>query len=370
VSEFARATFALVNLDVVRSNVRELALRARPAALWCVVKANGYGHGAVPIAKACVEAGASGLCVALTQEAVELRNAGLVDVPVLVLSEQPPGDFGAMAEANITPTLYTLAGVEAFAQAVRLTAGTRPYGVHLKIDTGMHRVGCHPDELPSLIAAVESTGVLSVDAVFTHLARADEPAEPYTSAQLTRFGLAVEGLGYDTHAANSAAVLAHRQAHQSLVRAGIAIYGIAPGPDVAHRMTGIVPALSLHSAVSFVKCTPAGASFSYGSRVTLDRAATIATIPIGYADGVPRRLGLNDGSVLIGGKRRRILGVITMDQLIVDCGDDDVHIGDEVVLIGRQGDAEITATEWADRCDTIAYEIVCAFSARVPRRYV
>jgi alanine racemase len=365
----ARATYARVDLGVVRSNVRELARRSAPAALWCVVKANGYGHGAVPVARACIEAGATGLCVALTQEALELREAGLVGVPLLVLSEQPPGDAAALVEADTTPTLYTLSGVEAFARAARAAGGTAQRGVHLKVDTGMHRVGCHPDELPALIAAVEAAGVLSIDAIFTHLARADEPDEPYTAAQLDRFRNAVDGLGYPTHAANSAGILAHRHAHRSLVRAGIALYGIAPGPDVANLMNGIVPALSLHSAVSFVKRTPPGAAFSYGSRVTLDRAATIATIPVGYADGVPRRLGLNGGSVLIGGKRRPILGVVTMDQLIVDCGDDEIRVGDDVVLIGRQGRDDITATEWADLCDTIAYEIVCAISARVPRRY-
>jgi alanine racemase len=364
----ARATYARVDLDVVRSNVRELARRAHPSALWCVVKANGYGHGAVPIARACMEAGAAGLCVALTQEAHELRTGGL-DAPILVLSEQPIVDAASLVEAGITPTLYTFAGVEGFAHAVRAAGCTSPYGVHLKVDTGMHRVGSHPDELPALIAAVESTGVLVIDAIFTHLARADEPHELYTAAQLARFRDAVDGLGYPTHAANSAGVLAHTNAHRSLVRAGIAIYGIAPGPDVADLMADITPALSLHSAVSFVKRTPPGAAFSYGSRITLDRAATVATIPIGYADGVPRRLGLNGGSVLIGGKRRPILGVVTMDQLIVDCGDDDVQVGDEVVLIGRQGDDEITATELADLCGTIAYEIVCAISARVPRRY-
>jgi alanine racemase len=366
-----RATVAVIDLGVVRSNVHELIRRAGAADVWCVVKADGYGHGAAPVARACVEAGAVGLCVALTQEALHLRNSGLTDVPILVLSEQPFGHGAVLVEAAITPTLYTVAGVEKFAAAVRSSShATGRYGVHLKVDTGMHRVGCTPDELPDLVAAVELSGVLAVDAIFTHLARADEPHEPYTAAQLERFDAAVRDLGYRTHSSNSAGLLAHAIGDQAIVRAGIALYGLTPGRDVAHLMDGLAPALSLRSQVSFVKRTVPGAAFSYGSRVRLDRHATVATIPVGYADGVPRRLGLHGGDVLIGGKRRPILGVVTMDQIVVDCEDDDVTVGDDVVLIGQQGDETITADEWAERCDTISYEIVCGISARVPRRYV
>jgi alanine racemase len=364
-----RSTLALIDLDVVRSNVRGLCRRAGDAATWCVVKANGYGHGAIPIARACLDAGAIGLCVALTQEALELREAGIGGAPILVLSEQPHRDHGSLVAANITPTLYSLDGVAAFAAAVRSAAVPRPYGVHIKVDTGMNRVGCDPADLRSIISAVETSGVLRVDAIFTHLARADEPDEPFTAQQLARFDAAVEPLGYPTHAVNSGGLLVLAVANRSIVRAGIALYGLTPGGGVSHLMDGLAPALSFRSAVGFVKRTTVGAGFSYGQRVHLDRAATIATIPVGYADGVPRRLGLQGGEVLIGGKRRAILGVVTMDQLIVDCGDDDIAVGDEVVLIGRQGAENITAEEWAARCDTISYEIVCGISARVPRRY-
>jgi alanine racemase len=366
-----RATYALVNLDVVRRNVRELRRRAGSAETWCVVKANGYGHGAVPIARACLEAGATGLCVALTQEALELRHAGINDVPILVLSEQPHGDHGLLVAANATPTIYSIDGVVAFANAVRASTGAtqHPYGVHIKVDTGMHRVGCDPDDLPGIIAAVEASGVLGVDAIFTHLARADEPSEPFTATQLATFDAAVDKLGYPTHAVNSGGLLVPDVANRAIVRAGIALYGLTPGGGVAHLMDGLEPALSFRSAVGFVKRTAVGAGFSYGQRVHLDRAATVVTVPVGYADGVPRRLGLRGGEVLIGGKRRPILGVVTMDQLIVDCGDDDIAVGDDVVLIGHQGNEIVTADEWAERCDTIAYEIVCGISARVPRRY-
>jgi alanine racemase len=368
-SAVERVTFALVDLDVIRSNVRELRRRAGAAETWCVVKANGYGHGAVPIAKACLEAGATGLCVALTQEALELRDAGISDVPILVLSEQPLRDHPSLVAANVTPTLYSLDGVASFAAAVRAAGSSAAVGVHIKVDTGMHRVGCDPSDLAAIVAAVEASRALRIEAIFTHLARADEPDDPFTAAQLATFDAAVGALGYPNHVVNSGGLLVPDVSNRSIVRAGIALYGLVPGAGVAHLMAGLEPALSLRSAVGFVKRTKPGAGFSYGQRVHLDRAATIATIPVGYADGSPRRLGLHGGEVLIGGKRRPILGVVTMDQLIVDCGDDDVAVGDEVVLIGRQGGENVTADEWAARCDTIAYEIVCGISARVPRRY-
>lgn len=367
-----RPTFALVDLDVVRANVAELRRRAGAAELWCVVKANGYGHGAVAVAQACVEAGADGLCVALTQEALELRSTpSLAEVPILVLSEQPTDHAEALVAHGITPTLYRRESIAAFAEAARLSGRVDAFGVHLKVDTGMSRVGCAPGEVPALVEDIERLGSLRLDAVFTHLARADEPDEPFTTQQLERFVEVVRHLpdGVRLHAHNSAGLLAHDVTRVHAVRAGVALYGLTPGPGVAHLMTGLRPAMQVVSAVGFVKRSPAGSVFSYGSRVRLDRDATVATVPVGYADGVPRRLGLSGGEVLIGGKRRPILGVVTMDQVIVDCGDDDVAVGDEVVLIGRQGDEDISATDWAEKCGTINYEIVCGISARVPRRY-
>ena len=349
-----------------------LRRRAGTAALWCVVKADGYGHGAVPVARASTEAGAAGLCVALTQEALELHaSPELAEVPILVLSEQPITHAGVLVANRITPTLYRRESIVAFAAAVRTAGHDGAFGVHLKVDTGMSRVGCSVDELPELVELIGRTPQLRLDGVFTHLARADEPHEPFTATQLARFADAVRDLpmGVALHAHNSAGFLAHDLGRVTMVRAGIALYGLEPGSGVSNLMEGLPPALQLVSTVGYVKRTSPGSVFSYGSRARLDRAATVATVPIGYADGVPRRLGLNGGEVLIGGKRRPILGVVTMDQLIVDCGDDHVAVGDEVVLIGRQSGHEITATEWADRCGTINYEIVCAISPRVSRRY-
>jgi alanine racemase len=213
--------------------------------------------------------------------------------------------------------------------------------------------------------------------VFTHLAMADEPTDEFTDVQLSRFDAVLESMplapGVLVHAANSAGALAHPAARRSFVRAGIAIYGISPGPGVDGMCGELRPALALKARVSHVKRVSAGSRISYGLRHTFERDSTVATVPIGYADGVPRRLFAAGGEVLIGGRRRRIVGVITMDQLMVDVGDDTVTVGDEVVLIGGNdgvdGADRIRAEHWAELLDTIGYEIVCGIGGRVPRRH-
>jgi alanine racemase len=246
--------------------------------------------------------------------------------------------------------------------------------VHLKIDTGMRRVGASPSEAVRLAEEVRVAG-LHLAGIFTHLAVADEPANPYTDAQLQRFDAVLAelaGSGHQPpliHAANSAGALAHPSARRSLVRAGIAVYGIEPGPELTMAAADLRPAMSLRARVAYVKRVAAGDRISYGLHHTFDTPASVATVPIGYADGVPRRLGLTGREVLIGGRRCPIAGVVTMDQLTVDVGDAPVVVGDEVVLIGRQGPAEIRAEEWARRLGTIPYEVVCGISKRVPRRH-
>jgi alanine racemase len=205
---------------------------------------------------------------------------------------------------------------------------------------------------------------------------ADEPEDPFTGEQLARFCRVLdelEAVGVRPellHAANSAGAIVFPDARFDLVRCGIALYGLAPAPVLQERCEGLVPALTLKARVSYVKRVDAGERVSYGLRYRLDRPATIATVPIGYADGVPRRLSEAGGEVLIGGHRHRIAGTVTMDQITVDCGDHVIAVGDEVVLIGRQGEETITAWDWAERLGTIAYEIVCGLSARVPRDYL
>ena len=380
----SRWAWAVVDLGAIAHNVNVLATMAAPAALWAVVKADGYGHGAVPVARAALASGASGLCVALVQEGIELRAAGL-DAPIVVLSEQPPEQSADLVAADLIATVYQRTTVDALAAAVRASGRTMPLPVHVKIDTGMHRVGAATRDAAAIVKAVRGCSELRLAGVFTHLAMADEPDDLVTAVQLDVFDRVVASLALSddvvVHAANSAGLLAHRRAHGSLVRAGIALYGLAPGPalrsvvSAGDRATsasavGLRPAFSLHARVGFVKRVDAGDRISYGLRHEFGRATNVATVPIGYADGVPRRLFECGGCLLIGGRRRPIVGVVTMDQLMVDCDDDPVAVGDDVVLIGRQGDEAVTFDEWADRLGTINYELVCQISPRVPRRHV
>ena len=362
-----------VDLDAIRHNVRVLREIAHPAALLAVVKANAYGHGAVPVAQAALDAGASWLGVARVEEGVQLRDAG-IDAPVLLLSEAPAGAADTVLAHGITPVVYTEFGIDAVAKAVA-AASSPPVAVHLKIDTGMHRVGCTPASAVTLVEQIAAHDELTLGGVCTHLAVADEPDGHYTAEQLAAFDavlaeLDARGLRRDAlvHAANSAGTLAWPASRYDLVRAGISVYGIPPAEELGGT-ADLRPAMTLTSRVMFVKTLPAGARLSYGLRYELERDARIATVPAGYADGVPRNLGLAGGEVLIGGRRFPIAGIVTMDQLMVDVGDAPVETGDEVVLLGAQGDDEVTALEWADHLGTISYEIVTGIGARVPRRY-
>jgi len=368
-----RPVWAEIDTDAIRANVRMLADAAAPAALMTVVKADGYGHGAVPVARAALDAGAQWLGVALVEEGAELR-AGGIDAPVLVLSEPPPPAAPAVVALGLTPVAYTRPGIDALAKAVA-DSGADPLPVHLKVDTGMHRVGCTAADACSLAEMIAARDELRLEGVLTHFAVADEPDNPYTGEQLDRFegvlgDLRRAGVQFDlVHAANSAALLAFTdQARFDLVRCGIAAYGVPPAPSLAGRVP-LRPAMALKARVSHVKRLPAGARLSYGLRYTMPADGTVATVPVGYADGVPRALSATGGEVLVRGRRHPIAGTVTMDQLMVDVGDAPVDVGDEVVLLGRDGDAEITADEWADRLGTIAYEIVCGIGARVPRSH-
>ena len=366
----SRWAWAEVDLDAIAHNVSVLRAAVSPAEVWAVVKADGYGHGAVPVGRAAVAAGAAGLCVALVSEGVAIRDAG-VAAPILVLSEQPAEVAGLLVSNDLIATVSTLEGVAALAAAARRAA--LPQRVHVKVDTGMHRVGAHPDDLAALVSAIAEAPPLLLDGVFTHLAVADELSNPNTDHQLQCFTTAVSGLGdidgLSLHAANSAAALTRPDARHSAVRAGIAVYGVSPGPELDEMTAVLRPALTLKARVSFVKRLAQGDRVSYGLRHVIASAAWVATVPIGYADGVRRNLSGTGAAVLIGGRRRQIIGTITMDQLMVDCGDDDVACGDEVVLLGRQGTEEIRAEEWARTLGTIGYEVVCGIGARVPRRY-
>ncbi len=375
-----------VDLEAVRSNAGVLERLAGDALLCAVVKADGYGHGAVRVARAALESGAQLLAVALVEEGAQLREAGIT-APVLVLSEPPVDSLADAYSLGLTPTLYHLDAVQAAAEAARRRGGSSArWAVQLKVDTGMHRVGAPPEGLADLAARVFSADTLVLQGVFTHLATADESDPRHTTAQLDAFERTVLGLrnrGVDPgiiHAANSAAAITHPGSRLDMVRCGIALYGVEPAPGLGEGL-GLVPAMSVLTEVTHTATVPAGEGVSYGLRHRFEVDTDVAVLPVGYADGVPRNLGLNGGEVLIGGVRRAVRGAVTMDQLVVEVGptgDDSVvpvHRGDEAVLIGTQPDAhdgtmlEVSATEWAGLMDTIAYEVVCSFSERMPRDY-
>jgi alanine racemase len=377
-----RPAWAEIDLGAIRHNAAVLAEVAAPARLCAVVKAGGYGHGAVEVAQAALDGGARWLAVALVEEGLELRAAGIT-APVLLLSQPPPEAMPEVVAASLTPTLYTPAGLEALGEAVstagRTASAAGPFSVHVKVDTGMHRVGADPARAVTLAAAVDHHPLLRLDGFWTHLAVSDEVDDPYTAGQLTRFQAAVTALaGHGVrpsfvHAANSAGAMWHPASRYDLVRCGIALYGLGPAADMLDRppVTRLRPALSLKARVSHVRALPAGERLSYGLRYQLRRDSVIATVPLGYADGVSRALSSTGGEVLLGGRRRLISGTVTMDQILIDCGpESSVAVGDEVVLLGRQGEESITAWEWAVRTGTIAYEVVCGVSGRVPRVHV
>ncbi len=374
-----RWAWAEIDLRAVRHNVQVVRRLVAPAGVLAVVKADGYGHGAEAVARAALDAGAVGLGVALVQEGIELREAGIT-APILLMSQQPLEQSADIVAHGLTPTVYDSASIDSFEQAASSAGRTRrtAVGVHIKVDTGMHRVGCRPDEVATLVKHIEAADGIRLAGLFTHLAIADEPDDPYTDSQLRQFDeslakvmeAASDRQRIVVHAANSAGALAHPASRHSFVRLGIAMYGIEPGDGVASLCGDLEPVMSLKARVSFVKRVAEQDRISYGLRHRFDSQTNVATVPIGYADGVPRRLFQTGGHVLIGGRRRPIVGVVTMDQLMVDCGDDHVVAGDEVVLLGRQGDERIRAEEWALRLDTIPYEVTCAISKRIDRRLI
>jgi alanine racemase len=370
-----RWAWAEIDLDAVEHNVGALTDAVAPAAVWAVVKADGYGHGAVRVARRALEAGADMLCVALVDEAIALREAG-IEAPILLLSEQPPDRADDIVRQRLIPTVYSTDSADSLAAAAR-ALGVE-IDVHVNVDTGMQRVGAAPAEASPLLSALAAHAPsLRVVGLYTHLACADEPVSSASTEQLARFDrvlteLDSEGLRPDlVHAANSAAALVLPESHRDAVRVGIAIYGVSPGPGVDRLAAQLQPVMSLKARISHVKRVAAGSAVSYGWRHHFAGETTVATLPLGYADGVPRRLGtLPDRAgtdVLIGGRRCPIVGVVTMDQLMIDVGDLEVAIGDEAVLIGRQGDERIRAEDWAVRLGTIGYEIVCGIGARIPR---
>ena len=357
-----------IDLQAIRENVKTLRHAAGGAELCAIVKANAYGHGAVEAAKAAVDGGATWLAIAQVEEGRVLRQAGL-DTPILVLSEPGADEFGIAVELGLDVTVYTSEGLAAAAAAA---GSATPLNVHLKVDTGMHRVGAAPGDAVTLAASISSVPDLHLASVWTHLATSEETSNPLVAVQLDRFDALLERFESQnidvamTHSGNSGGILVQPRTHRDLVRTGIGVYGLSPGNGLGAQLQ---PALSWSSNVSMVKRLPAGSAVSYGQRGSVLVDSNVATVPVGYADGYRRDLWALGGCVLIGGKRRPIVGVVTMDQFVVDCGGDPVEVGDEVVLLGRQGTEHIPVSEMASWLGTIDYEVVCAIGGRVERRY-
>jgi alanine racemase len=369
-------TTARIDLDAIRGNVAALKQRAGDAGVMAVVKADGYGHGIVPSARAALDGGASWLGVATAEEALRLRTAG-IEAPTLAWLLGPADDWVEVAGVNVDLGVNALWALEKAAAAATTTG--RATRVHLKIDTGLGRAGAQPAAWPELVEAAakaQADGSVEVVGVWSHLAYADQPTHPTIEKQRLVFDQALEvaaAAGVNPHVrhlANSAATLGLPQTHYDLVRPGVAIYGLSPGPEVGvPAQLGLTPAMTFTTEVALAKRVPAGHGVSYSHRYTTTRETTLALVPAGYADGVPRHL-TNLGEVAVNGRRYRIAGTVCMDQFVIDVGDDPVAAGDAVVLFGPGTSGEPTADDWANAIGTINYEIITRIGARVRKTYV
>ena len=370
-----RPTFARIHCEVLRENLRQVARYVGAGTrVLAVVKADGYGHGAIEASRALVDAGAWGLAVSLVEEGVELREAG-IHAPVLVLGGVPAGSGDVLVHRQLTPVVWSTEHLALLSAAVRRT-GARPLPVHLKIDTGMSRLGLLPHDLTSVLDWFVRDGgdTLKLEGVMTHLACADDLQDELSSArQLALFtdclgSIAARGLRPSfRHACNSAGVVRFRSAHYDMVRPGIALYGAASSPSV--QLDQVSLAMSFHSRVLGIRELPTGAAISYGGRDRLERDSRLAIVPVGYADGYPRSVS-GKAQMLVRGHRCRVVGNVTMDICMLDVTDlPDVRPGEEVTLLGRQGREAISLHEMADWAGVLPYEVTCGVSKRVPRRF-
>ena len=366
------ATHARVHLDHIVANLRAIRARVGDRAVLLAIKADAYGHGAVPVAQAVERAGAADwFGVATVPEGIELRRAGIT-LPILKLSQVLEDEVDEAVRAGLVLTVVNEETVRAAERAAAAQGVTAE--VHLKVDTGMRRIGVEPEGAAALARLAEDQPHLALTGIFTHLPASDEPAQdPFTAAQLATFGRVVDEVTQAVgrlkyiHAANSGGVLAHPDSWGTMVRPGVMAYGHYPDPATP-RTVDLLPGLTLATQVSFVKRIRAGETVSYGRTWTAPRDTTIATVPIGYADGFSR-LNSNRGHLLVRGHRYPVVGRVCMDQTMIDTGDDEVAVGDEVIAIGAQGSEQLTATEMAQLMGTIPYEVTCLIPPRVTRLY-
>jgi alanine racemase len=372
-----RPARAEISASAIAHNVRAIKSIVGDSLFCAVVKANGYGHGAELAAKAALVGGADMLAVAIIDEGIELRASGIT-APILLLAEVPPDTIAAALEHSLTLTVGSIEGAVAAVTNAEALGGR--HRVHVKLDTGMHRMGVAPDEVDDVVDVLTQSPAIDLEGIYTHFSVADGSSaedRAFTREQISRFddvlvSLAQRGIEPPiVHAANSAGALGYPEVRRGMVRIGLALYGYLPEAWLAAALEEegerLVPALTLRASVVAVRRVEVGERPSYRRRRAVARVSTIATVPFGYADGYPRRLFDAGAEVLINGRSYPLAGMVTMDMLVIDCGDDEVQPGDEVVLLGRQGDEEITADEWAERAGTISWEILCGIGARVPR---
>lgn len=371
----AAARELIVDLDAIAANTAVLASRSGSSGVMAVVKADAYGHGLVPAARAARAGGAEWLGVALLDEALALRAAG-IEGPVLAWLLGRAEPLAEALAADIDLSVSGTSMLDAIVAAATSMGGAAR--VHLKVDSGLGRSGAPVAGWPALVAAARSAeldGAVRVVGVWSHLAYADAPGHPTIDRQLEAFREAVRaaeaaGLRPEVrHLANSAATLTRPDTHFDLTRPGLAVYGLSPLRDSPPISLGLRPAMSLQAELALVKRVPAGHGVSYMHRYVTNRETTLGLVPLGYADGIPRD-ATNVGPLQVGGRRRTIAGVVCMDQFVIDLGDDPVSEGDVVALYGPGDAGEPTAQDWADATGTISYEIVTRMGPRVPRRYV
>jgi alanine racemase len=362
------STWVTVDLEAIRNNIRYF-LELTEAQVMAVVKANAYGHGAVPVARATLQAGATWCGVARVNEALELRQAGL-DCPILLLGYTPEARYQEMIDQRISMTVWERSQIENISRAA--SGIKREASLHLKVDTGMGRLGMKPEEATNLFHAIAALPNIRVEGLFTHFARADEADRETSAEQEERFLASMVKLKADgihipvIHAANSAAGLTRPGAWFNCVRVGIAMYGLHPSSECP-LPSGFRPALAWKSVLSQVKTLPPGRGISYGHEYVTTRDETIGTVPVGYADGFRRVPG---NQVLVGGRRVPVVGRVTMDQVMVQLDAvPQARAGDEVLILGAQRDESISAEEIAARWGTINYEVTSGIAHRVPRLY-
>jgi len=367
-----RPTVAVIDLKAIRSNVQSVVQKVKPARVMAVVKANAYGHGMPEVAKTALDAGADYLAVALVEEGIGLREAGILE-PTLIFGGFFPDQAKLFVQYDLDATLYSVRNGEALAKAARLLG--RRARVHVKIDTGMGRVGVPWEKAADFVAEVAAMDALELVGVYTHFATSDERDKTFANLQLERFRWVlkqIESRGISIpikHAANSGAILDMPEAYFDMVRPGIMLYGYYPSFETTESVP-LQPAMAFRSKVLFVKEVEKGTSVSYGRKFVAPRKTTIATIPVGYADGYNRLL-TNQGEVLIAGKKYPVVGRVCMDQILVDLGPgSQVREGDDVLLFGKTPAGEVSVYDICRKLGTIPYEVTCWVSGRVPRIYV